>query len=356
MIDDNELHNELHNEQPGADGAMPEHVIPSLPAEDAEPRYDVSGAALGALTPAEAAELYAVAAADPAVAAELAGMEAVAAELARLESAAPMNRGRSAGIRSRLVARAAATHIGRPVSRSVAPDAAQPSVRSTARSVIPAGSGVAAPLRPHTSSPGSQSSSARNVTGAHVIPFEPQSRGFTGRVLGQLALAAVFVVAAFGIYTWRSQSRSGNTGTASGVRDSALVAQVASLRASVAQKDSLIAALTGMHTRVIDLVNYRSADPIARMFWDQKKQTFIMYASNLKHPTAGKTYQVWLIARNNPAPISAGTFMPDSTGAAIMTTRNSMEPGALRRVAVTEEVDGGAVAPTGPILFSGAGR
>ena len=114
--------------------------------------------------------------------------------------------------------------------------------------------------------------------------------------------------------------------------------------------------LTGMHTRVIDLVSYPTAAPMGRMFWDQKKQMFIMYASNLKRPADGKIYQVWLIARGGVAPVSAGTFMPDSTGSAEMTTMQPMQPGALRRVAVTEEPDGGMPAPTGPVIFSGVGR
>ena len=37
-----------------------------------------------------------------------------------------------------------------------------------------------------------------------------------------------------------------------------LAVQVAQLRASIAEKDSLIAELTGMHTKVIDMVAYNS--------------------------------------------------------------------------------------------------
>jgi len=176
------------------------------------------------------------------------------------------------------------------------------------------------------------------------------------RTIGTFAIAAAVLIAAFGIYTWRTQSHTGSAATASVVQDSSLEAQVASLRASVAQKDSLIAALTGMHTRVIDLVVYNnSADPMARVFWDQKTQMFIMYASNLKPPASGKTYQVWLIARGG-APVSAGTFMPDSAGSAVMATNHPMEPGTLRRIAVTEEPEGGVAAPTGPVMFAGVGR
>ncbi|MEO6866359.1 MAG: anti-sigma factor [Gemmatimonadaceae bacterium] len=355
--------NELENGTPHGDGASDgvrdgvarEQQDSGLPTHDAEPRYDVAGAALGALAPTEEASLYAAAAADPTVSAELAAMEAVAAELARLAPGAPMNRGRSAGIRSRLVARAAATHAGRPVSKSAVPANDQSAARSASNSA-PTAAGSSARRPPGSASVVSGTSPSRHATGAHVIPFEPRSRGGMGRMLGTVALAAAVLIAAFGIYTWRTLPRTGNFETATGAQDSNLAAQVAELRASVAQKDSLIGALTGMHTRVIDLVAYNSTNPMARMFWDQKKEMFIMYASNLKNPPAGKTYQVWLIARGGAAPVSAGTFMPDSTGSAVMTAKHPMQPGTLSRIAVTEEPDGGMPAPTGPVVFSGVGR
>lgn len=328
--------------------------------EGVEPRFDVSAAALGALDRSEEAEVHAAAAVDQSVSAELAEMEAVAAQLAWLAPVQVMNRGRSAGIRSRLVARAAGTHVGRPASR-VSP----PLVESESRTV-----------RHQTSkAPGSRpaaSSSPRNPTvvpaaggptqGPHqktarFVPFEPASRVGLERVMSMVALAAVLVIAAFGLYNWRTRASGPASGAkADASKDSSLEAQVASLRATVGQKDSLIAALTGARTRVIDLIGYNSVDPMARVFWDQKTQTFIMYASHVKHPPAGKTYQVWLIARGVVSPVSAGTFMPDSAGSAIMATRHPMEPGTLRRIAVTEEPVGGMPTPTGPIVFAGVGK
>jgi hypothetical protein len=329
--------------------------------DGADSRYDVAGAALCALSSAEEADLYAAAAVDPAVSRDLAAMEAVAAELARLAPVATINRGRSAGIRSRLVARAAATHAGRPVPKAAIQEIHNSTPRSAGRTVSNSSasgstSSVSTSSRPqHTAPVSGATVSARQATGSHVIPFEPRSRGRLGRTLGTLALAAAVLITAFGIYDWRTQARRGGVETAAGAPDSSLAAQVASLRASVAQKDSLISALTGMHTRVIDLVAYNSSDPMARIFWDQKKQMFMMYASNVSMPPRGKTYQVWLMPRG-AAPVSAGTFMPDSTGSAIMVAKQPMEPGALRRIAVTEEPSGGVASPSGPVVFAGVGR
>lgn len=327
------------------------------PEADVEPRYDVSGAALGALGDAEEAELYTVASANPAVSADLAAMEAVAAELARLAPVQLMNRGRSAGIRSRLIARATGTHTGRPATRvgSVPREserlAAKPVTRPSAKvadapthraSASAPATGASSPARPHNLS--------------HLVPFEPPLRAGFGRIIGGLAIAAVAVIAAFGIYNWKTRSVGEGPARVAAAHDSSLESQVASLRASVAQKDSLIAALTGSRTRVVDLMGYNSVDPIARVFWDQRTQMFIMYASHLKQPSPGTTYQVWLIARGVASPVSAGTFMPDSSGSAVMSMKHPMEPGTLRRIAITEEPLGGMPAPTGPIMFTGVGR
>lgn len=355
MSDHNELEIGTPHGDEASDGVARQKQDSSLASDAAAPRYDVAGAALGALAVTEEADLYAAAAVDPSVSADLAAMEAVAAELARLAPVVPMNRGRSAGIRSRLVARAAATHAGRPILKNAATASDQSAVRSATSSASSSAGSTARGVHTPVSA-ASGTSPSRHVAGVHVIPFEPRSRAGMGRMLGTLALAAAVLIAAFGIYSWRTQSRTGNFETATRTQDSNLAAQVADLRASVAQKDSLIAALTGMHTRVIDLVAYNSTNPMARMFWDQRKQTFIMYASNLKHPPAGKTYQVWLIARGGGAPVSAGTFMPDSTGSAVMTAKYPMEPGTLSRIAVTEEPAGGMPAPTGAVVFSGVGR
>jgi len=360
-MSDAEMKNDLPEPKRSSESADEIVTRPSdvPPIDDAEPRFDVAGAALGALDGTEESELYTAAAADPAVAAELAAMQNVAAELARLSPVKPMNRGRSAGIRSRLVARAAATHLGRPPVRVAATPgeadrtAATPLQRGSAARRTP----LSNPYAASSTAPMASKPSAPKRSLSHYVPFEPQARASFRRVAGMLAVAAVLVIAAIGVYDWASRlalSR-GSEGSAA-ARDSVLELRVASLQASVAQKDSLIGVLTGMRTRVIDLVGFKSVDPMARMFWDQKSQMFIMYASNLKQPPAGKTYQVWLIARGVASPISAGTFMPDSSGSAVMATKHPMEPGTLRRIAVTEEPMGGMPSPTGPVVFTGVGR
>jgi anti-sigma-K factor RskA len=349
MSDDNEMDNEKVHDEVIRDGSDQDQRGAVQPFDDVEPLYDVAGAALGALSPSEEADLYTAASLDHTVSAELAAMEAVCSELARLSPVQQMSRGRSAGIRSRLVTRAEASQLGRPAPTRAVPHADHSASRPVTKSATPSAH------RPAQQSSSTGSTSHRQ-TPLHVVPFEPKVRASMGRMLGTLAIAAALLIAAFGVYSWRTRAVLDHAETASAIPDSSLEAQVAELHASVAQKDSLIAALTGMHTRVIDLANYSSTDPMARVFWDQKRQMFFMYASNLKRPPAGKTYQVWLIARGKVAPVSAGTFMPESDGSAIMSTRQQMEPGSLRRIAVTEEPTGGVPAPTGAVVFAGVGK
>lgn len=345
------------------DQSVPEQSEPMSPSGDmGEPLYDVAGVALGAVSPDEAAEVRAAAAADPGLAAELAAMREVVAELSRVEPLEMINRGRSAGIRSRLVARAAASRSGRPAAR-------QSSLASSgnAGNVGNAGADQAerSSTRDQRTAAASGAGRNRQKTGPQTVHhddrIEPriQNQARTSglvRTLGWLALAASIAFAATATQLWRvSREHQQLTGALASQR-STLVEKVSQLEASVAARDSVITALTGTTTRVIDLASLSSMTPAGRMFWNQKTQEWTMYAFHLKRPPTGKTYQLWLIASGHPAPISAGTFAPDAAGSAVMRAKYALAPGTLKRIAVTEEPDGGVAAPTGPVVFGGVGR
>lgn len=352
MSDDNELMPE--GGAPPDDQNVPEQSEPMSTSGDmGDPLYDVAGVALGAVSPQEAAEVRAAAAADPTVAAELAAMREVVAELARVEPLEMINRGRSAGIRSRLVARAAASRAGRPAARQA------PLANSGTSGNAETGQPVASPVLAVQNGagadrlrPGTQSVHH----GARVEPLGQNRSGGRGRALGWLALAASIAFAATATQLWRVSHNHQQLAGALASQRSNLTAEVGQLEASVAARDSVIATLTGPGTRVIDLASYSSMTPVARMFWNQKTQQWTLYASQLKRPAAGKTYQLWLIASGHPAPISAGTFAPDAAGSAVVHAKYELAPGTLKRIAVTEEPDGGVAAPTGPVVFAGVGR
>ncbi len=365
MTDEGELG--PHEGAPPDEQDVLEQLQPMSMSDDmGDPRFDVAGVALGAVSPEEAAEVRAAAATDTALAAELAAMREVVSELARVEPMVTINRGRSAGIRSRLIARASASHAGRPARQS------SPAIGSGVNTAAGAEqrheAASAQKMKSHTKlSAKSQSTSHATSdtpahTTAHLTARESRDRtraavGFTHqRSWGWLALAASIAFAAAATQLWRVSNERGQVAGALVSRQTTLAEKVSQLEASVAVRDSVITALTGPRTRVIDLASYSSLAPVARMFWDQKTEQWTMYASRLKAPSAGKTYQLWLIAKGNPTPISAGTFTPDASGSVVMHAKYALAAGTLQRIAVTEEPDGGVPAPTGPVVLAGVGR
>lgn len=319
--------------------------------------YDTAGAALGVLSPEEAAAVLAAAERDPMVASELAELQAVVAELSRTGPVVSINRGRSAGIRSRLVTRAAASRAGRPVTRQSGPLA---SITLT-RASNDVEKGVAAPTPPLGRSERRGSprlNTERRGTSLPVPPSTERRGRFWKRTLGVLAAAAVVLTAAGVFQLWRDRDVRGTT-TAASIAVSSIATHdtlfqtVLTLRDELAQRDSMIAALRNPRTRVVDLASYAPPSPPGRAFWDQGHQHLTLSINNLKAPAPGRTYQLWVIASGHSAPISAGTFAPDSAGRAEMTMHVRVEPGRLRRVVVTNEPMGGSPAPTGAILFAG---
>jgi len=321
--------------------------------------HDTAGAALGALSADELDALRQAAAADPRLDAELAASEAAVAEMGRLAPTAQINRGRSAGIRSRLLSRAAASRDGRSVANRTAlagamSGGAGEGVRAKSASV---------PARREPTSVSSSSPARHDVPApTEAIPFRSaKDRGkeriptTSGAIAGAwqfLAAAAVLACIATGTQLYRViQQRNALEQQVEAGRT--MSAKMVAMEGAMVAKDQMISSLTGPDMRVVNLVNYRSQDPLARMFWDRKTHAWMMYAYHLQQPKAGRTYQVWLIASNAPAPISAGTFKPEADGSAIVRATYAMDPGALERVAVSEEPDGGMPAPTGPIVIAG---
>ncbi len=367
------------------DQSVPEQSEPmSLLDDMGEPMYDVVGVALGAVSPQEAADVRAAASADSALAAELAAMREVVAELSRIEAVEMINRGRSAGIRSRLLARATASRAGRPAGRQGS--AGTSGIASGANSAnsgdvgnntvagratpVSGSRGRTTPLSVSGAGANGPRSSAGATQPGTRADVKPESRHDTwhelsvgvggarrrpSRAMGWLALAASIAFAAALTQLWRVSRDKHEVVSAVASQQSTLIAKLNQLQDSIVARDRVIAALTGPTTRVIDLASYSSLNPAARMFWDQKTQQWTMYASQLRPPRPGKTYQLWLIASGHPAPISAGTFAPDAGGHAVMQAKYNLQPGTLKRVAVTEEPAGGVPAPTGPVIFAGTG-
>jgi anti-sigma-K factor RskA len=87
------------------------------------------------------------------------------------------------------------------------------------------------------------------------------------------------------------------------------------------------------------------------MMWHEKAGG-ILVAAGLPEAPAGKTYQLWAIAGGN-APVSAGVFSVDPSGAGSLTVRPLPGVSTVSAFAVTLEPAGGLPAPSGEMYLLG---
>jgi anti-sigma-K factor RskA len=132
-------------------------------------------------------------------------------------------------------------------------------------------------------------------------------------------------------------------------RENARRAELDSLRVAMADRDRLIANLTGPQVAVMSRLSADPRWPSARMFWDRPHDAWTFVAHHLATPQRGHVYQLWLVTPRSR--ISAGTFVPLVNGDAVVRTTNRLARGALSAVVVTEEPEGGSAQPsTAPFL------
>ena len=163
------------------------------------------------------------------------------------------------------------------------------------------------------------------------------------------AAASLALAVALGAYAAMLRTR---------VSDLEVRLRQATLRADASEREIANARRTAFNTQLqvavlaapdlarIDLAGQPIApQAFARAFWSRSRG-LLFTASNLPAPPAGRTYQLWVLARQ-PAPISAGLLKPDANGrvnAVFETPPDLPQPTAM---AVTIEPDGGVPAPTG---------
>src|SRR5688572_16510648 len=148
-----------------------------------------------------------------------------------------------------------------------------------------------------------------------------------------------------------------NTGRERDTLRTALLAEslhVAGLRDSLAARERTLLAMAGADVKVVELVA-NNRRPNARMFWAQSTNTWTMFAHNLPALASGRTYQLWLITRDNQR-ISAGTFAPTPSGDAVVSAQYPLPADALQMIDVTEEPAGGVPQPTGEVVIGGQPR
>jgi len=163
---------------------------------------------------------------------------------------------------------------------------------------------------------------------ARVLRHARRPRVFTP----WLAAAAVVLAMLGGFGYWRAANE----------------ARVLRTRLDVAQTqlDStkyVVAALLDSSVAITDLAATGKA-PSMRLYWNRARNIVVVAAFDLPPAPAGRTYQLWAIAKGR-APVSVGTFNSSPSGRAMITLQ--MPAGVQPEVsAVTEEPAGGSPQPT----------
>lgn len=287
---------------------------------------EIEAVALGIATDDVAQGVAAHAAGCPECAAELRSFHSVVTALATLIPDRQLNRGHSAGIKSRLVAKTgagqevAAARRGPRLEPLHAPEPRSPAARPARVEAEPA--------------------------------REPQDRSSM-----PMWIAVVATLIALGSLAALWKSSGDDPISVPGTTDEtpSVDSRVAELERLLAEKDTTIASLSGPGVRIIGLFNREAREPLARMFWDRRSDRWTLFVYSLRQPRPGKVFQVWL--GTDEGRIALGTFRPAADGSATLSARRSLPPTALNTVSISEENAGSSArAPGGPVVLAGAVR
>ncbi len=292
----------------------------STPNELEEVTLALPDLALGILPASEAERLMAIVRLNPRLQAELASLRGATNTLALAVPPAPMPADRQQAMRDRLLARAA--NPGTGASSDTGAPRAEPGLRL-------------------------ESQDARQAPVIREVQV-PARLSVIQRAAPLLAIAALalFVVSVFRL---RDTMQERN---AARVALQEATSTTTALSAQLAQRDSLVAALSGANVRVVELASTQNMSPGARMFWDRVANRWTLVTHDLAPVPAGRTYQLWLVTVNAEK-ISAGTFNTDTNGRAVVQATYALAEADLAAIAITEEPAGGSPQPTGMILVAG---
>jgi hypothetical protein len=128
-------------------------------------------------------------------------------------------------------------------------------------------------------------------------------------------------------------------------------------RVRLSAQDSIIDILLGADRAVlvVNLETPATVGPGVQFFWNQRTQKGLLHAYRLPPAPAGRVYQLWLIRDGKPVP--SNVFTSDAQGRSVVTGIElpaSIE--GVSAVAITEEPEGGSLAPTTQPFLVGAIR
>jgi len=264
-----------------------------------------------------------------------------------------LNRGRSAGIRSRLLARADAD-VEAAGKRQVAAAALQKQQRAQVARMpamapdqaVRSMSETARRDEPPAEKKGTDGRTAA-VGGAKHGSLRPAQLG----LLLWASIATVALLFAVGAFLLLPAEESGEVEAAL-AREAEAEARADSLELLLRQREAAVGAFAAAQVRIIDLTNWGSRGrPVARMFWNPETRRYSLFAYELRPARPGHTYQLWVTTPQRRR--SIGTFQTRADGTGETESALELDPEALRTVFITEEVAPGTSEPTGRVLAGG---
>ena len=179
------------------------------------------------------------------------------------------------------------------------------------------------------------------------VKVEPR-RGLLAAVLpwAGWAIAATLAVASFSLYRDTDDLHQ---------RLSAQMAATRGATARAARAQTVLDVLRSSESQRF-LLTRADAPPVmqARVTYLAQTGSLVFQGSHLDALPVAKTYELWLIpAAQGLQPIPAGTFRPDERGDASVILPELPKGIIAGKFGVTMEDDGGATAPTAPILMIG---
>jgi hypothetical protein len=187
---------------------------------------------------------------------------------------------------------------------------------------------------------------------AYVTEEIAPKRGIASRVLPWVgwAVAAGLALTAGKLYRDREAMRESMRGALS-----AQASTIDRLTADFAAAHQVAETMTDSSAMRVTLTKGKTAPvPQGKATYVASKGALIFTASNLEPLQPGKTYELWLIpAAAGGSPIPAGTFRPDEHGNASVIMPPLPKGVEAKAFGVTVEDEGGATAPTPPIILAG---
>ena len=142
-------------------------------------------------------------------------------------------------------------------------------------------------------------------------------------------------------------------------RDNSLLrAEVSSYQAFVERDKKDLAAnislLNVFSSPGLRLINLKALEPAANavayaLILENSK--VMLLASTLPKPSSGREYQLWLLRKDDPKVVGAGTFTVEDKDRAFHQFTGTATVSEIAGVAVTEEPVGGSDEPTGPKIL-----